>query len=70
MIVKVQLSLMTTHASQRVLIYNKDRSIHYEGEATTEVKAVMHGRHKAFFRAGITSDMKVDLIEEVRDYSW
>lgn len=57
-IFKVQLSLQTTAPKPTILIYNKDRSIYWEGEADKQIKNWLmqaeelgYGtRHKAYFK--------------------
>lgn len=56
MIVKVQLSLASSDGKQQMLIYNKDRSINYQAEATPEVIKVMKKEDKQFFHARLDAD--------------
>jgi hypothetical protein len=69
MIVKVQISLATTHDKATVLIYNQSRRVFYEGEADADVLAKMNGRQKAFFAASLNGTI-VELGEMVKDYKW
>ena len=69
MIVKVQLSLSTTHRSQMCLVYNEDHSIEYESEASPEIQTLMAGRLKAYFNAEIVGTL-LDIREEVEEQDW
>lgn len=69
MIVKVQLSLMTSEAEQQMLVYNKDRTIWWEGPATAIVRLAMQGDAKAFFEAELVGT-EVQIGERVKDPGW
>lgn len=52
MIVKVQRSISSSDGSERVLIYNRDRTIIYSEDITEEVKQLFpDGVYKLYFRA-------------------
>lgn len=75
-IVKVQISLVTSDGSTRMLIYSKLSSIMYEGLATQDILDVMNGRPKAYFEAELVSDpdngnkSRIKLIKEVKTQNW
>jgi hypothetical protein len=69
MIVKVQVSLATTHDRATVLVYNESRRVFYEGDADADLLAKMNGRKKAFFSARLNGTI-VDIGEMVKDYKW
>lgn len=52
-IVKVQISLMTTDPKPQALLYNRDRSLFYQEEATPELIKRMNSNNKLFFFAHI-----------------
>ena len=70
MIVKVQLSLFTTAAARQVMIYNRDRSIEFQMDATDGVIEKMDGRPKAFFFAALCKDGSIDLLDEAPFQNW
>lgn len=70
MIVKVQTSLFTSKDEQQVLVYNKDRSICYEGRATKKILRMMSGRFKAFFKAKRDKDGSIILIKPAKEQDW
>jgi hypothetical protein len=70
MIVKVQLSLNTSEATRQVLIYNKSRSILFEGLADSEVINAMNGEPKRFFQAHLDFNERVVLDDVVDDRDW
>lgn len=70
MIVKVQVSLVSTSGAQRVLIYNSDRSVEWEGALSPEVERLMDGRPKAFFHAHVGWDGKLSLDRGARWQQW
>ncbi|MEK6880731.1 MAG: hypothetical protein AABY22_14025 [Nanoarchaeota archaeon] len=49
MIFKVQQSITTNRKKQQVLIYNKDKSIMWEGDMPKDVKKALGDRLKAYF---------------------
>lgn len=69
MIVKIQVSLTTTRRSQTYLVYNEDRSVMHEGEATPEILNLMAGRPKAYFNAEIVGTL-LDIRDEVEEPNW
>lgn len=68
MIVKVQLSLAPNH--QHVLIYNKDQSVFWVGDASAELVRRMNGRLKCFFSAKLGRDGKLVLGNKTSDRAW
>jgi hypothetical protein len=52
-IVKVQISLATSFMAKQVLVYNKDRSLRWQGNASEEVLRLMGDLPKAFFWATV-----------------
>lgn len=69
MIVKVQTSITTTGPTQRVLVYNEDRSILYEGGINEDMLETMKGRLKAYFEAEVTKD-GLEIGDEVPPQDW
>jgi hypothetical protein len=55
MIVKVQLSIFTSGERQRVLIYNADRSVIFEDDASKHIIKKMNGSLKKFFHAEVNN---------------
>jgi hypothetical protein len=70
MIVKVQVSLATSLPNQRVLVYNKDRSIMYENDVTDDVLELLGDRPKAYFKAHLDKYKKLVLDEQAEDQDW
>lgn len=68
MIVKVQLSQHSSVGS-RVLIYDKRRTVQYEGPATPDVVELMDGAPKKFFHAEL-KDGLVHLDAEATWQNW
>lgn len=58
MIVKVQLSQFDSEGRSMMLVYNQDKSVRYEEEATREIIAVMQNEQKRFFHAKIVTKKK------------
>jgi hypothetical protein len=64
MIVKVQLSIVTNNTKRQMLIYNKDKSFIYEGDATEEILESMEPKNKeysfqkAYFHAHLVDDLQ------------
>jgi hypothetical protein len=69
MIVKVQVSIVTTFPTPRVLVYNKDRSFTYEGGINADMIKVLAGRPKAYFKAKMTPE-GLEIDEEVPAQDW
>ena len=74
-IVKVQLSVVTTHDHRRVMIYNENRVIEFEILATEELIKRMgasssYGVLKAFMYAERTEDGLIHLGEDAPWQSW
>lgn len=70
MIVKVQLSLQSSNGVAYMLIYNEDRSVMYETEATEEIKTLMEMRPKAYFEAELDDEKKLIIGKEVKHQKW
>lgn len=70
MIVKVQLSMATSHENQRVLVYNKNKSVWYEGDASKKLIKQMGGRFKMFFKAKMEKDKSITLIKPAKSQDW
>lgn len=68
-IIKVQMSLMTSESNQQLLVYNKDRSIYMQGDAGKDIAEVMAGRPKVFFEATLTNGL-IEVGKEVPDPGW
>lgn len=60
-IVKLQVSLASTHRAKQVLIYNRDRSVEWTGDAGADVLTLMGDEPKAFFWAIIREDGRVSI---------
>lgn len=69
MIVKVQISLFTTAKTRQVRIYNKSRSVDYQGDCDKAILAVMRGEPKAFFKAKIKGE-KIELLDHADWQGW
>lgn len=69
MIVKVQISLESSDDLCRVLVYNQDRSVTFEGPATPKIIELMAQEPKKFFRAAIKGH-DISLQAEVEDPGW
>jgi hypothetical protein len=70
MIVKIQISQFNSEWKTMMLIYNEDRSLRCEGEATEDILTIMQGEAKRFFYAKWTKsygNVKF-LIEDVAPY--
>jgi len=70
MVVKVQLSLYTNHNTAQVLVYNKNKSVFYEGPATKKIVRMMSGKFKAFFKAKKEKDGSLTLIKPAKNQNW
>jgi hypothetical protein len=68
MIVKLQIQLAPDPGS-RVLIYNEDRSIFYEQEATEELRAILFDRLKRYLYAHLEGTI-LNLDEDAPDQDW
>lgn len=68
-IVKMQLPLFSTEG-QPILIYNEDRTIMHQQEATPELVALFHGEPKIYMVACITEDSQLGLIDYADDQEW
>lgn len=70
MIVKVQLSLFSTEGTARqVLMYNRTRSVWFQGVASPDILKAMAEEDKAFFNAKLI-DTKIQLYQRVSDQGW
>ena len=58
MIVKVQVSQFDSEGRKMMLVYNQDKSVIYEEEATENVLAVMQNEQKRFFNAKVVTKKK------------
>ncbi len=63
-IVKVQVS-----ATRKMLVYNADRSLFFEGTASDDVFALMDGEDKRFFFAALVGG-KISLEDPAPEQSW
>lgn len=70
MIVKVQVSLVTSHHQKRVLIYNEDRSVQLEGALTEDLAMLTAGRPKSYFEATLDKKGKLEFLKEVGQQDW
>lgn len=71
MIVKVQVSLATSHQNPQVLVYNEDRSVRYEGDADVELLLKMDGRPKMFCVAALVNgELELYPEAEVGEQGW
>ncbi len=72
MIVKLQISLATTHPKRRMLITCKGgRAFEpYEADATAEILAVMDGQKKAFFHAEIDAAGRIVIGAPALEQDW
>ena len=70
MIVKVQQSIQTTEKTKQILVYNQSRTIEYQGDITEEIKEMMKGRLKVFFKAKLSPENQIILIKEVKEKDW
>lgn len=69
MILKVQLSLFTTADRPRLLVYNKDRSVFWEGPLTKKLANVLGDAPKQFW-VGDVKKAKVLLQKKAAWQSW
>lgn len=69
MIVKVQRSLRTTHRNERVLIYNEDRTVMWEGDLPGPIRRALGEDFRAFFEAHIERTLIV-LDHRVEEQGW
>ena len=70
MIVKVQLSLMTTATKRRVFVYNRDQSIMFEGELTPEVECRVGDEPKSFWHAHLNKKKQIVLDKKAKWQDW
>lgn len=69
-IVKVQVSLFASKGiPQQVLIYNRERDIQWQGEASKEILELMKGENKKYFYATLV-DTKINLSHEADWQKW
>lgn len=71
-IFKVQISQAPADAPPRVLVYNRDQSVWFQGAAEPELIEAMRGRAKAFFAGEVGADGNLDLWvrREMPDPGW
>ena len=67
MIVKVQLSQFP---KGRLLIYDKERSFVFEGDATQDVLDIMGARQKIYCLAQINGKNELDIYAETEEQEW
>ncbi len=67
MIIKVQISL--SDGGKHVLVYNQDRSVQQQFEATEDVVLILGGRAKAYFEAEVKGD-NITIIGPAPDQDW
>lgn len=71
MIVKVQISLVSTDGQKHALVYDKLRKYEYQGVATAEILGAMNGVNKKFFNAYyLKKTKKIRLLQEVKPQNW
>lgn len=68
MVIKVQISL--SKGPKKVLLYNEDKSVVWEGLASKDLRRLMCGRSKAFFHASIDKNGLVQINEEADEQDW
>jgi len=68
MIVKLQIQMFPDPGS-RVLIYNEDRSVYYEQEATEELRAILFDRPKRYLYAHLEGTL-LHLDKDAPDQDW
>jgi hypothetical protein len=56
LIVKIQVSITTTADERQMLVYNKDKSIHFQCPVTEDVLLILAGRPKMYCFYSIVSD--------------
>lgn len=56
MVIKVQVSLSSTDNIPHMLIYNEDRTVHYEDFASKDILELMGDEPKAYFNADLIDD--------------
>jgi hypothetical protein len=70
-IVKVQLSLFTSHDVRQVMVYNEDRSILWMGPADEDVGKLMGDAVKRFFYAElVNTEIVIDDKRPCKDQEW
>ena len=70
MIVKIQASQYTTHETQQMFIYNKDKSVQYQEPLTETIKEALADRSKAYFIVEIIDTNKLIILKEVPTQDW
>ncbi len=69
MIFKVQLSMMTTEPHRQALIYNRERSLRWQGNASQDMLDLMDGDLRAFFHGRMDGTVIV-LDRRCADQDW
>lgn len=69
LIVKVQLSISTSHNKRQCLIYNEDRSLLQEFEAPPALLKIMGGADKKYFNASLTLG-ELSINEPTQEQNW
>lgn len=62
--------MFTTAKDQCVLVYNKDKSICFEGKATPKLLSMLSGRFKAFFKAKKEKDGSLTITKPAKWQDW
>ncbi len=70
MIVKVQLSIVTSAESRQVVVYNEDHSLRYMGDATPDILDMMGSRIKVFFHAKLQEGGQLEFFREAPWQEW
>ncbi len=70
MVVKVQLSLATSAAKRRVLVYNRSHSVMWEGDLTPEVERLTKGEPKSFWHAHLNAKKEISLDRKAEWREW
>ena len=68
-IVKVQVSLMTSHDVPQVLIYNESRKVWFQGPLGRDTQRAIGPAKKKYFNAHLAGTIVV-LDEEVEEQDW
>jgi hypothetical protein len=70
LIVKVQISLFTTETTRQMLVYDRRKSVVFQGDVTQEVLDEMEGDPKAFFHATHRRDGAIELHRRAPWQEW
>jgi len=70
-LVKVQLARKEQPGEEdRILMFNEDGSVSFEGELTEDVRALLDGRQVAYFRGRVLDGDEFRIVEEADDPGW